>query len=267
MTSPPLNRHGPESLHQQLTSRLRAEAERLGEGASIPSELDLVETHGISRTTVRRAIDTLVEEGVLVRRHGRGTFVATPRLGHTLDRVGAFVETFLAHGLEPESEVLSFQWKTDPAELPPELGADSTASLFLERLYRIEGEPRAFAYVYIPEPFGASISRADIEQHPSFQVIQERSGIMVHHARVTVCSRAANERTAQILDLPPGSPLLVLYRWIYTDDDKLLQYSGHYLPSEHFELTLEPELSEPHDVSYAFPLASSMLRLARRDPA
>lgn len=264
---PHLDREGPDALHEQLTARLRADIQRLGPGARLPTEQELTSTYGISRTTVRSALQVLVDEGLLVRRQGRGTYVATPRLAHPLDQVWAFVETFTAGGLAPSSEVIGFGWVENQNELPTELGGPHSGALHVRRLYRVSDEPAALAEAYLPDPYGRSISRADVEEHPTFQVLQERLGVDVHRARVVVRSRAADNKVADALGLVPQSPLLVLHRWLYSADAALLQYAVYHLPADQFEFSLEPTLDQPHSVSYAFHTAVPTLTMSahRRD--
>jgi GntR family transcriptional regulator len=261
MATERLRRGSAQPLQAQLLERLRADVDRLGVGGRLPTEPEISASYGVSRTTVRRAVQVLVDEGRVVRQQGRGTFVAAGRFAHPLDQIWALVETFTAAGLKPDSEILEYRWLTGSDEVPAEVG-EVDGALLVRRLYRVGDQVVGHARAYLPEPFGSRVSRADVEEHPTFQVLQDTLGIAVHHARVTVRSRVADASTAADLQLDAGDPLLVLLRWLYSVDDQLLQYSIYHLPAHVFDFNVEPRLVEPHPVSYDFPPHVPRLTLA-----
>ena len=101
---------GPTPLYQQLKERLRAEIARgaYTPGDQLPAEPELIRLYGVSRITVRQALSGLEVEGLIVRRHGKGTFVAERRIAHDLVRLTDFVEDMELAGLAPSSRVLRF---------------------------------------------------------------------------------------------------------------------------------------------------------------
>lgn len=266
MSDEALDRDAPESLHEQLIARLRADMVTMSEGTRLPTEAELTSRYGVSRTTVRNALQVLVDEGQLIRRQGRGTFVARPRLTHPLDQVWAFVETFTARGLRPESDVIAFQWIPWPSKLPEELADADDGALLVRRLYRVNGEPVALAEAFLPPPFGLAISRADVEEHPTFQILQEKLETPIHHARITVRSSAADPAIAELLECDTGTPLLVLHRWLFSAEDQLLQYAAYRLPADLFEFSLDSQLGQPHPVSHQFNQARPVLTMAIAPP-
>jgi len=257
---------GPVPLHHQLANHLRAVISRSRPGARLASDFGLVQVHGVSRTTVRRAIQTLVVEGLVVRRKGLGTFVATRRIAQPLDNVWAFVETFTEHGLHPTSELAIFNWIDDASLLPAELTSLQKGALMLRRLYKVDDVPYAVADAYIPYPFGQELSRADIERHPTFQILQDRSHVRLQHARVTLRGSAASAAVAEALAIRQGAPLLVLRRWLHDIEGTLVQYSIHHLPADKFEFSLEPSLSGERHVAYSFGQPITRLSIAVNPP-
>lgn len=99
-----LERESDRSLYEQITDRLRQQLiEGREVGEQLPTEEELVRAYAVSRSTVRKAIQRLVAEGMLVRRQGKGTFFArrTPRIIHAIDRLAPFVDTFTHHRRKP----------------------------------------------------------------------------------------------------------------------------------------------------------------------
>lgn len=133
---PDLLRQSPRALHEQLTDRLRAElASGYRAGDRIPTEGAIMQAHHLSRVTVRRALQTLVDDGVLVRRQGKGTFLAgqRPRVVHRIDRFGPFLDAFSASGVQVEVTLLDFRWEA-PEVLPAVLRAGQRKALAYDRL-------------------------------------------------------------------------------------------------------------------------------------
>jgi len=150
--------------------------------------------YAVSRTTVRRAVQSLVNASLLVRRQGKGTFVCEQRMVHPLDRLRPFVSLFIGAGKHPEGKILSYEWVDDASA--PVASGDATvatvatvAALRVRRLYSLDGQPQAAAEIFVPEPFGQQITRGEIEEHPVYQVLHDKLGLVPHHADVTVRSQ------------------------------------------------------------------------------
>ncbi|TNC25722.1 GntR family transcriptional regulator [Amycolatopsis alkalitolerans] len=243
-----LRRASSSSMHEQLAVRLRALIAQLPADSRMPTEKDLVDRYGVSRTTVRRALGALVDEGLLVRRQGAGTFVAPQRVVHPLDRLRPFVSIFSSVGKQPEGRILRFEW----AENPPQLAAlGLSEGLLVRRLYTIDGAPQAVADIAVPGPFGTRISRSQIEEHPIYQVLQDL-GLTLSYGRITLVSQGAAGDLAQHLGVETGHPLLVLSRTTFDEDDRVVEHATYHLLPDRFELRLTVDAAELESVSYSF---------------
>jgi DNA-binding GntR family transcriptional regulator len=237
------------SKHEQLAQRLRAIARQRPPDSQMPTELELVERYGVSRTTVRRALSALVEEGLLTRRQGAGTFVAPGKLVHPLDRLRPFISIFDSAGTRPEGRILRFEWSADPARLS---GLDTPEGLLIRRLYTVEGAPLALADIAVPGPIGLTISRAQIEEHPIYQVLQQDLGVVLGHGDITLASTGASADLAGPLDVPAGHPLLVLARTTYDKAGQIVEHAVYHLLPDRFELRLTVDAAQIENVSYSF---------------
>jgi GntR family transcriptional regulator len=242
---------GSASIHQQLAERLRAQVSQMAPDSQMPTEKELVDRYGVSRTTVRRALRGLVDEGLLVRRQGAGTFVAPRRIVHPLDQLRPFISIFASIGKRPEGKVLRFEWVTEP-QLEPQTDQPVDGALLIRRLYTIDGAPQAVADIAVPDPFGQRISRAEIEEHPIYQVLQDNLGLTLSYGRIRLTSQGAPEDLAKPLDVSTGHPLLVLQRATMDADDRLLEHATYYLLPDRFELRLTVDATELEKVSYSF---------------
>lgn len=232
--------------------RLRELVTRLTPGQQLPTEQQLIDNFNVSRGTVRRAVQQLVEEGLLVRRQGKGTFVAPAQLVHPLDRLRPFVSIFTAAGKYPEGTVLAYEWITEPTLLPDPLSLGNDEALLVRRLYTLEGVSQALAEIFVPGSLGRHISRSEIEEHPIYQVLQQRLGVSLDHAEIAVRGHAASTEQAELLQLATGAPLLVMQRVTYDSQQQLVECALYHLPAQTFEVRLAVQAQEPEALSYSF---------------
>lgn len=246
-----LARLSAQPVHEQLSALVRGLASRLGPGAQLPTELELTTRYEVSRATVRRALDTLVAEGLLVRRRGKGTFVRPDRIVHPLDHLRPFVTIFTDAGQKPEGQLLIHEWVSDPERLPEPIARSGQEALHVRRLYQADGQRPAIADIFVPKELGLQITRADLEEHPVYQVVQNKLGAYPHHADVVVRSAAVTDDLAA-LDAPFGSPLLILQRTTYDASDRMLECTTLYLRPDSIELQLRVDATGTESTSYDF---------------
>lgn len=247
-----LELHSAVAVHEQISEALRQEVTRQKPGSRLPTETELMARFQVSRTTVRRAVQTLVDEGLLLRRQGKGTFVGAKRPVQIVDRLAPFVESFTASGLSPVASLLQYSWISDTRGLPEALAAVGGDVLWLRRLYHADGLPMAVAEIYVPERIGRVISRADIEEHPVYWVLQERAQRQPHHAEILLTFGRADEDTRRLLELDEGSQVPRLQRTTYDSAGELLECMVASLRPEAFELRTVVTADQPIPVSYSF---------------
>lgn len=260
-----LVRQGPVAIHTQLATALRHRITELSPNDRLPTEEELMATYAVSRTSVRRAVQSLVDAGLLVRRQGKGTFVCEPRLAHPLDRLRPFISMFVGAGKHPDGEVLAYEWLHDVPSPLKQVEA-ATAALRVRRLYRLEDRPQALAEIFVPDPFGQQITRADIEEHPVYQVLTNKLSLIPHHADITVRSQSASRGQARELSVDPGHPLLVMQRVTYASAGDVIEWATYLLPAERFELRLTVEAAIPETVAYSFTHSRADLMLITDGP-
>jgi GntR family transcriptional regulator len=238
-----LLRDGPDVLYEQMADRLRELATSLSEGAPLPSESVLMRRYGVSRSTVRKALKTLVAEGLLTSRQGVGTFVARRRVGHPLTELGGFVEAFTRHGLDVQSELGAFGWADDPAALPAGAPANAGGGLVFRRVYRVDTAVWAVADCCVFEPYGADITRADLQRTPSFELLQRRFGSPIAGSEISVGLGGVPVDVATLLGVRPDSPVLRLRRLLSARDGAPVQYAVYHVPADRFEFIVREPVS------------------------
>lgn len=236
-----LARGSARTLYEQLTDHLREYLLAQHDvGGQLPTEESLMQMYSVSRSTVRRAIQSLVDDGVLVRRQGKGTFVAraTPKIVHSIDRLAPFMETFKQAGASLRTTVIDFSW-TDKPELPENLTGWETPVLSYRRLYVSNGIPHAVTRVYLPRRLGERVSRSDVEAMPLYELLQNKLHVVLSDAEFLVSARPTSRELSQILELSSSTSLLVLERISRDSSGNAVETTTHFLRPDVYQLSVE----------------------------
>lgn len=199
---------GPRPKHAQLRDRLAELATELGPDAAIPSERELMTTFDVSRATVRRAIEALIADGLLHRVHGKGTFVARPRLESQL-HLASFSQDMRRRGLEPSTRMLAIELATPPAEVASWFGEDRIWRV--DRLRLADGQPLALEHSWYSGALLPGLDAHDLGGS-LYAILTDEYDVAIDSAEQTVWGESATGRTAELLAAPAHTPLLVFSR-------------------------------------------------------
>ena len=215
--------NGPRPKHAQLSDALADLAVReLGPDSMIPSERELMATYDVSRATVRKAIESLVADGLLHRIHGKGTFVARPRLESRL-HLASFSQDMRRRGLTPSSVLLGIEADRPPAEAATALGLDADGLAWrIDRVRLADGQPIALENGWYPIEHLPGLDRQDLSGS-LYEVFENTYGFGIDAAEQTLWGEAADAVMARRLDAPLHTPLLV-FRRISRSGDRPLEY-------------------------------------------
>ena len=193
----------------------------LGPGTVLSSEAELAGSYDVSRVTVRKALEVLREEGLVASRQGFGWFVAGPRVRQSLGPLSTIEAQLVAQGREPVRRVLSFRFQDDLLEVV--------------RVNLADGQPFALVTVWCPAELGSSLSRDDVESSTFYDLLP----VDFDRATQTITAALADERDAQVLDVPVGSPLLVVHRVSQDVEGTAVLRSEHRFPAHLTEFVFE----------------------------
>jgi GntR family transcriptional regulator len=184
----------------------------LGIDQAIPSERELSQRYGLSRMTVRQAVDHLVSEGRLYRVQGKGTFVARPKIEMPL-RLASFTDDMRARGLAPGSRDLDRHTAPASAHLARSLGIEPGDPVHvIERLRTADGIPMAVERSHIPEAVAPGLAEEPLTNRSLYDVLAHRFGVMLDSGEQTIEAGIADPADATLLELPAGSAVLLLQR-------------------------------------------------------
>jgi GntR family transcriptional regulator len=233
-----LQRFSASPLYEQLTDRLRQHVSAQEPGGQMPTEEELVEMFGVSRSTVRKAIQRLVDESVLMRRQGMGTFVSQPipKIVHSLDRLAPFMETFRQLGENIKTQVIEFNWIEHP-DLPAELDGWERPVLGYQRLYVSRGVPHAITRIRVPIKFGRRMTREDVDSAPIYDILTKLN-VRLAHAEFLVSCRQPLPEISEALEISQSSYLLVLDRITRDQDGEPVEMTTHFLRPDVYQLSV-----------------------------
>jgi len=207
-------------------------------GTLIQNEVDLAASLGLSRPTMRRAMQHLVDKGLVVRRRGIGTRVVQPKLRRPLELTSLHDDLARA-GRKPTTETLSFETVEAADDVAERLEVpEGTPVLELVRLRRADGEPIAKLTNYLPERV-VTFDEDDLGEHGLYELIR-RQGVTLHSATQTLGARTATAAEARLLEEPRGGALVTAQRVTYDDHGIAVEYGTHiYAASRYtFEINL-----------------------------
>lgn len=208
-------------------------------GRLLPSESELGAEFDASRVTIRRALETLREDGLVDARQGFGWFVAAAPLRQNLGQLATIEAQLQQSGIRTERRILEFAFEQASAQVREVLGADQV--LRVKRLNLADGEPFALITVWCRSDLGQHLSRADVARSPFYELLN----VPLKGATQTIGADAASIDYAQVLGIPIGSPVLKCTRITTDTDGRAVLLSEHVFPGHRTEFMVELPHAEP----------------------
>ncbi|MEO6126316.1 MAG: GntR family transcriptional regulator [Ilumatobacteraceae bacterium] len=219
--------------------RDRVEAGSYAGGKVLPSEAELSREFDASRVTIRRALETLRDDGLLAARQGFGWFVASAPLRQTLAQLGTIEGQLTDSGIDAQRQIIEFAFVAATPRVRNALGSDQV--LQVKRVNLADGQPFAVVTVWCPAELGQNLSRREVEQSPFYELL----GVELLGATQTIGADAASPGDAALLDVPVGSPVLRCERLTTDIDGQPVLLSQHVFPAHRTEFVVELPHAEP----------------------
>jgi DNA-binding GntR family transcriptional regulator len=235
-----VDRTSPVPLYFQVATRLQELIEQgeIGVGARIENEVALAERLGVSRPTTRRAIQYLVERGMLIRKRGVGTQVVHPKVRRPVE-LSSLYDDLVNSDRRPRTDVLDLRVIPATQEVATALEIETgTEVTWIERLRYAGGEPLALMHNAIPLDL-LQLTEQDLAERGLYELLR-RAGFMPRIATQVIGARDATAAEARILQEKRGAALLTMTRTAWDAGGRVLEYGSHvYRASRYsFELNL-----------------------------
>jgi GntR family transcriptional regulator len=191
----------------------------------LPSEDGLVARFRVSRTTVRKAIQNLIERGLVEVRRGKGTFVTQPKITQELTGLTGFVEDMRALGRTPTARLLDKRIVAADEAVARHLAlAPGTLVVRLRRVRLADRVAVSFDETYLPRDLGEKVAENDLEAEPVFALLENKYDTPLVEAEYRLEAATANPVAAQALQVPAGSPMFLIERTSYTTGNRPVDY-------------------------------------------
>jgi GntR family transcriptional regulator len=229
----------PMTKQAETRELVLAMIDRLHLGDAIPSERQLSADLGVSRLTVRAALDDLVREGHLTRRRGSGTFVSEPKIAQELTMT-SFTDDMRRRGLAPASRTLELKIVPAGARLGQILHVSpSERVLTAKRLRLADGETMAIEELHVRESLVPGLSARDLEEHSFYELLAERYGVVVNGGLQTIEPTVTNEEESAALGVPLHSPAFLFERMTRDGDGSVVEYVRSIYRGDRYRLVTE----------------------------
>jgi len=214
-------------LYYQLAGLLREQIldGSLKPGMALPSEFDLIDEHNISRGTVREALRLLELEGMIEKRKGVGTFVCAPKIEHATDQPMGFSRVMQMTGKIPSAKLLEMRKFQPSHSISKTLCLSEGESVYLvKRLRFADDEPLLLEYSYFREDVGKRLLDENLT-NSIYSLMKNKFNLILNRSINTIEAQLAKEEEAKLLGVKAGSPVLVLKRIVFFDEDTPFEYA------------------------------------------
>jgi GntR family transcriptional regulator len=218
--------------------------ESLAVGSAIPSERQLSADLGVSRLTVRAALDELVREGHLVRRPGSGTFVGEPKIAQQLTMT-SFTEDMRRRGMRPASRTLSLTTTMAGAYLGRCLHVSPSERIVVAKRLRLaDAETMAIETLHVRESLVPGLSAADLDGMSFYELLEKRYGITIVGGIQTIEPTVTNEEESAALGVPVHSPAFQFERTTRSEAGEIVEFVRSIYRGDRYRLVTELDRRE-----------------------
>jgi GntR family transcriptional regulator len=208
-------------------------------GDALPPERRLAGELGVSRPTLRAVIDELVREGLLLRRHGSGTYVAEPKIALPLTMT-SFSEDMTRRGMRPGSRVVSFEKTSAGAKLGSRLQISPIAEVWvITRLRLADDETMAIEWLHAPHALLGDLRREELSDHSYYELLRERRGITIASGIQTIEPTVTSPEEAELLGVPVHSPAFLFERTTTSDAGEVVEFVRSVYRGDRYRLVTE----------------------------
>ncbi|MTD42242.1 UTRA domain-containing protein [Erwinia sp. CPCC 100877] len=208
-------------------------------GDRLPSERELAIQFNVSRMTLRQAIQTLADEGILERKIGSGTYVARKKVQEKMTGTTSFTDIMLSQNRVPSSKTVSYYVaKPSSSEMEKLHLQEAEQIVRMERIRYADDLPICFEVASVPYSLVSQYSKAEITQS-FYKTLEGKGGHKIGHANQTISAMLASEQIAEYLKIKRGDAILRLRQISYFENGTPFEYVRTQYVGNRFEFYLE----------------------------
>lgn len=239
-----VDKDSPVPLYYQLKNIIceLIENEEIKENETVPTERELCEYHGISRMTVNKAIASLVNEGLLYRERGKGTFVVKNKEKHQLQNLLSFTEDMKRKGIVIDTKIISFHRKVPTKKMQQDLKLAKQQEVFeITRLRNVDGEPYAIEVAYIPTILCETLTAEMLENNSLYHILETNFDLKFDYGKQTIEPVLVNDYESELLQVKHKTLALMFSRLTYSKKGVPIEVTRSIYRSDRYkvEITLK----------------------------
>ena len=205
----------------------------------LPSEDALAEAYEVSRITVRQALSSLEQDGLVIRQRGKGTFVSKKADTLELPRFTGSIEDLIIMGKRTKTKVLESAWIDPPDIIRRRLKLKGGKVLRIEKIRFIEGDPFSHVFNYLPPELGNRLPTGLLKSKPMLMILEDELGVSANEAEQSVEATIADAADASLLDIRVGDPLLKAERTVYDVKGNPVEYVSVVYRADKYAFTMK----------------------------
>lgn len=212
----------------------------LKSGDVIPSERELMQIFNMSRTPIRKALDELERENLIIRRIGDGTYVNIPILDQVVNKFYSFTEEMKKRGKTPTGKVVNFEEKEDDIY---GIYSEKTQVYEIKRIKYADEEPLMYSQTIIPKKIVTDLTKEILEKKPLYEILREKCDFRFLKAEQKIKPCLVNRIEAEYLNVAEGSLGILIERKLFMGKD-IIEYSKGVVRGDRFEFTIKYNMEE-----------------------
>ncbi len=228
-------------LYYQLVNIIKRNitAGMLKPGDVLPSESEMCKNFDISRSTVRQAVSMLEDEGLVVRKQGRGTYVAQPKVNRKAGKLYSFTSEITSMGLTPSSKLVEYEVMEPTPDIMKMLELDSPSILVYKfsRIRYVDGEALCLETSFYPQYLYPNLTRPMLETHSFYSLLFER-GIIPNRAIDSYEAVVLTRREAELLGCRPGSAAFAVQRVTRSESGQPYEFTQSLIRGDRLRLDI-----------------------------
>jgi GntR family transcriptional regulator len=245
-----IDKQSPIPLYHQVEEAIgRDIAQKLYHpDQSIPTEGELQKAFGVSRETVRKAVNNLVLSGVLEKRRGVGTFVTRPKIVHRLGQLYSSTEEIVARGMTPGTTFIEKKKIRSSQDMQRQMGLEKGVDVIkVKRVRSVNGEPVAILRSYLPEDLVPNLTKTAFKDDSLYRTLEDIYGLRLIEADEVIEAGSMKGKDSDLLKTRKGSPVLVVKRLAYLDNSRIIEKLIALYRSDKFEYQVKLR-GRPHEL-------------------
>ena len=241
-----VNKHSSVAMYKQIAQTLKNEISQqlLKPGECIGTHTELAKRFNVSIITIRKAIESLTEEGILIVRQGKGTFVNAAPLEDGSNKLTTMSAVLTSHQMDPEVHVKEMRVIDTPDSFSRQVARElGETCLFIERTHMVKEIVIGYSKLYLPCSYGRKFSFEDVSTYSIYELYTKKLGITLGKGVQYIRAAKADKPLASALSVPENAPLLVIERESYSKQGELIEYMKSYYEYTQYSFKIELDLS------------------------